>query len=170
MSVQNPLPQPQRGAGCEQGCLLPWHYPMTNLSRYSDKAVCDKSWQMPIQGFLSLSSLTLSLLHLGTEISLSLFTLRFSEAIMVSCSGAVLCLCFPLPFVEQHGMTVHLFMIYFTQWLGPDYTDRHSRLFEGQLDLCNDTLTVPKSWEHFQSKKASGKTPPGPPPGEPSCP
>lgn len=83
---------------------------------------------------------------------------------MVSCSGAVLCLCFPLPFVEQHGTAVHLFVIYFTQWLGPDYTDRHSRLFEGQLDLCNNTVTVPKSWERFQSKKASGKTPPGPPP------
>lgn len=76
---------------------------------------------------------------------------------MVSCSGAVLCLCFPLPFVDQHGTAVHLFMIYFTQWLGPDYTDRHSRLFEGQLDLCNDTQTVLKSWEYFQPKKGQWK-------------
>lgn len=104
----------------------------------------------------------------NTKISLSLFTLRFSEAIVVSCSGTVLCLCSPLPFVDRHGMTVHLFMIYFSQWLGPDYTDKHSRLLEGQLDLCNDTQTVLKLWEHFQTKK--GKTPLNPPQGEPSCP
>lgn len=83
--------------------------------------------------------------------------LRFSEATVVSCSGAVLCLCSPLPFVDQHGTTVHLFMIYFSQWLGPDYTDKHSRLFEGQLDLCNDTQEVSKLWEHFQSKKGQWK-------------
>lgn len=39
-------------------------YHDTNLwqtSRYSDKAVCKESWQMPIQGSLSFYSLTLSL-------------------------------------------------------------------------------------------------------------
>lgn len=53
--------------------------------------------------------------------------------------------------------SVHLFVIYFLQWLGPGYTDKHSRLFEGQLDLCNDTQTVPKLWECFQSKKGQWK-------------
>lgn len=83
--------------------------------------------------------------------------LRFSEAIVVSCSGAVLCLCSSLPFVDQHGTTVHLFMIYFSQWLGPDYIDKHSGLFEGQLDLCNDTQTVLKLWECFQTKTGQWK-------------
>lgn len=106
----------------------------------------------------------------NTEISLRLFMLRFSKAIMVSCSGISLCLCFPLPFVEQHGMAVHLFMIYFTQWLGPDYTDKHSRLSEGQLDLCNDTQSVPRSWEGFQSKKGQWQIPLRPPPGHLPCP
>lgn len=156
--VQNPPPQAQLGVGCKQRCLLPWHYLVTNLSRYSDKAACKDSWPMPVQKFLSFSPLTLTSSPSGnTEISLSLFTLRFSEAVMVSCSGTVLFPCFPLPFAEQHGMAVHLFMIYFTQWLGPDYTDRHSRLFEGQLDLCNDTQTVPKPWGHFQTKNGQWK-------------
>lgn len=107
---------------------------------------------MPIQGSLSIWE------H---KHFLSLFTVQFSEAIVVSCSGTVLCLCSPLPFADQHGTTVHLFMIYSSQWLGPDYTDKHSRLFEGQLHLWNDTQTVPKLWECFQSKKGQWKNPTG---------
>lgn len=84
-----------------------------NFSRYSDKAVCKK---ILADAYSRISLLLFPDSPSGdTKISLSLFMLRFSEAIVVSCSGTVLCLCSSLPFVDQHGTTVHLFMIYFSQ-------------------------------------------------------